>query len=1115
MLELLLSAAVGGTVEALAGKGLEGPLATRTETVRQKIGGQPAGVAGEAVRRAVNEARLEVRDEYFAGEDEHSREVVALLDHAPFAQEVTRRILLQGTPDFGRLRQHYLERNGEGASERWAALELPLDAFFEAIERHLAADPEFGAVVRDTQQLVRLSKLEGLTQIIAASSQNIEQLQRQVAVSGERTAEASEQGVDLLHVLVERAGVQGASLERIGALLTEVVRELAGEGAVKGAVNRLTAEETHMLRELRKECDRLPLAEEAESRDTTRRQSASLANVYVSLDTETSPDLEHVLRRLQVPEEERPKLIEAWAAHGSEDRAAGHRSDRESLVWPQEIDEDHPLHAWVESEHQWRAARRPVSALEALATEPQLVLLGDPGSGKSTFVNHLATLFSRAWLVQDEVWKQVLGRDFHEPLFPLRVVLRRWSASLVGEGGEEASRDTPQDRRGGAARKKLSAAEVRELAYRALESQTALSRQRLLERLDEPSTLVLFDGLDEVPEPEKAPGKKGRDADRRRLIIQAISALGTAHDGCKILVTCRVKPYQDPGYQLPDCPSYVLAGLDDERIRTFIHRWYEEIQRIGQLEPARATAARDRLLQELWQPGREVLVEMARTPLLLTMLAKVNAEDQLPKGREALYRKCVNQLLWEWDRVKSEDGELRSLGLLLAEAPVLIERDAFERVLRRQTFEVHGESGKQTADLPVAPLREKLAKLADDDWNWAQRVIELMQRRGGLLVEHEPGVFTFPHRSFQEYLAARWLVEQRASLGLRQLVEQQVWREVFLLAASYLGHAVGAPDVESLIHRLVSGKPPKKARHWQRILVAGLAWQELDSQSPGEGTGEELKERIPILLTQLMQHRDLPPAMRLEAGLALSDLGVLPEDLDEWVKIPADTLDYSFKIGKYPVTNAQYRRFVEAGGYDPEKEWWSEEAKSGILDFEERVGNSGWPQHPRFWSNRTYNRASLPVVGVSWYEARAYCAWWTGELRAAGELSEEEDIRLPTLAEWLRAAGGAEGQEYPWGKDFEAWRANTGESALGRPSPVSMSPGGVSAEEVWDLTANVWEWSLEKEEDRWPWLLGGAYYRDSDSSGTSARFRVPPGGGYDYVGFRCVCSPVSRADSES
>jgi len=210
----------------------------------------------------------------------------------------------------------------------------------------------------------------------------------------------------------------------------------------------------------------------------------------------------------------------------------------------------------------------------------------------------------------------------------------------------------------------------------------------------------------------------------------------------------------------------------------------------------------------------------------------------------------------------------------------------------------------------------------------------------------------------------------------------------------------------------------------------------------------------------------------------------------------------AFYIDRYPVTNEEYKRFVDATGhpapcYDVD---WAEPYDYN-WDPEERTPPRGKEKHP--------------VVLVSWEDARAYAAW-------AGK-------RLPTEAEWERAARGADGRRWPWGNRFVAGRCNTKESGAGSTTPVGQySPEGDSLEGVGDMVGNVWEWTSSlfrpypydandgresQEADGWRTLRGGSWRNDLDRARCTARldgdFLF-----FNNVGFRCVVS-AQDDDSES
>ena len=158
------------------------------------------------------------------------------------------------------------------------------------------------------------------------------------------------------------------------------------------------------------------------------------------------------------------------------------------------------------------------------------------------------------------------------------------------------------------------------------------------------------------------------------------------------------------------------------------------------------------------------------------------------------------------------------------------------------------------------------------------------------------------------------------------------------------------------------------------------------------------------------------------------------------------TLD-SYFIGKYPVTVEEFRAFVKMGGYHS-NEYWSE---AGWAWREATKKNK-----PQYWEDDIFSgEDKLPVVGVSWYEAAAYCRWLSMETGYP--------YRLPTEAEWEKAARGTDDRLYPWGNYFVNKLCNTRASNLDRTEPVGKySPGGDSPYGCADMVGNVSEWTLSQ-----------------------------------------------------
>jgi len=157
------------------------------------------------------------------------------------------------------------------------------------------------------------------------------------------------------------------------------------------------------------------------------------------------------------------------------------------------------------------------------------------------------------------------------------------------------------------------------------------------------------------------------------------------------------------------------------------------------------------------------------------------------------------------------------------------------------------------------------------------------------------------------------------------------------------------------------------------------------------------------------------------------------------VEIPQREVYMSaYLIDKYPVTNAEYKEFIESGGYKQRDLWsdagWDYVQRSKPLDSD--VVNSAMD-----------GEDDCPVVNVSWYEAEAFA-------RYAGK-------RLPTEAEWEKAARGTDGRIYPWGNEFDKAKLNCAESRIEKPTPVTRYLRGQSVYGCFDMAGNVWEWTAD------------------------------------------------------
>ena len=195
-----------------------------------------------------------------------------------------------------------------------------------------------------------------------------------------------------------------------------------------------------------------------------------------------------------------------------------------------------------------------------------------------------------------------------------------------------------------------------------------------------------------------------------------------------------------------------------------------------------------------------------------------------------------------------------------------------------------------------------------------------------------------------------------------------------------------------------------------------------------------------------------------------------------------------FWIDQTEVTNTQYKKCVTAG-----------------LCLEPTVCGSGE------WTYQDPLKNEYPVTCLTWDETQAYCGWIGG--------------RLPSEAQWEKAARGTEENKFPWGNEFDAAKCNSQESEIDGPRPVgSYSPQGDSPYGLMDVAGNVWEWTGDwydidyygiatSQDPRGPKtgdrrsLRGGSWYANYCSVRTSYRYYDVPNGRSTGVGFRCVVVP--------
>ncbi|WP_237377949.1 SUMF1/EgtB/PvdO family nonheme iron enzyme [Sulfidibacter corallicola] len=738
-----------------------------------------------------------------------------------------------------------------------------------------------------------------------------------------------------------------------------------------------------------------------------------------------------------------------------------------------------------EAEEPEKPQPQPCENLCRHPTYRHFVLAGKPGSGKSTLLRYL-----------------VVSRLHREPdLLPLHLPLRDMQAWLNRKKGHAGSHilDWAADTYGS----------------------HGIDRVFLERHTGQGKILWLLDGLDEI-----------FDLSLRLRAAKIIGNWFTSNQGRgdRLILTTRPHALEQArilgNLALPDTRASILP-LSEPLQEAFLSHWF-----LGLYGPTRKKTA-DEKKQALWHllEGRPDPDPFRDNPLMLSVLAIIFYNGKtLPERRADLYEQAVDMLLTQRFGPNEKDGSIekveqimRGLGLV---ARRLLERGRASDVGCHdfQTWFTEGYGrGKHGDQEDVTPLIRELGN------------------HSGLLTQSGDGQprYAFAHLTFQEYLAARSYAKDREpSKLLRERLGVGTWREVVLLTAGCL-FALGADfRGQDFIRGIFAccGDGDTSA------VGLSLAMEAM-AEAPNHIDLHEDIQKSKALTLAILGNRDsqVPEAARDALGLALGKLGdprlgvVKPE---RWVWIPLGRftmgrndgdkdeqpeheveVDRGFFLGKYPVTNEEYRAFVEADGYGDAR-WWSRLGRSWLEKEAEGV------KTPELWEDRAFNGANQPVVGVSWFEAEAYCNWLGAvlEKNRPGGWAGTPRVYMPSEIQWEYAARGSAGRRHPWGEQEPDEMVANYEGRLGRTSAVGIYPRGATPEGLLDMAGNVWEWcrtryegkayalstqereSLIIEEiDQSACLRGGSWSYGARGLPAACRLWFWAGGRFDLVGFRCCC----------
>lgn len=230
------------------------------------------------------------------------------------------------------------------------------------------------------------------------------------------------------------------------------------------------------------------------------------------------------------------------------------------------------------------------------------------------------------------------------------------------------------------------------------------------------------------------------------------------------------------------------------------------------------------------------------------------------------------------------------------------------------------------------------------------------------------------------------------------------------------------------------------------------------------------------------------PSAKPKAGLLMARLPLL-----KWQRIKAGGGVMAFDMAVFPTTNAQYRVFLHEGYANPH--FWNYSPFAS--DWFEKYGRS---------VPKVKGEDDHPVTNVCWFEAMAY-ALWLGEML-------KRDVRLPTQAQWRRAAQGDDGRAYSFGNEFSKELCNSLESGIRRTTPVTRYRHAASPFGIYDMCGNVWELCINSEGGSGDLLdieanapraiLGGAFNTRQEKLRVTFNFFVDPTYKLPTIGFRVI-----------
>jgi predicted NACHT family NTPase len=397
-----------------------------------------------------------------------------------------------------------------------------------------------------------------------------------------------------------------------------------------------------------------------------------------------------------------------------------------------------------------KVIQKRVSALDAVKKHPRLMVLGKPGSGKTTFLQYLATECSEG--------------KFQADLIPIFIRLKSFAKYASDEGN------------------------FRLLNYitRELYSCGISDRNAIETVLNHGKGLILLDGLDEV-----------LDEDENEVLEQ-IWQFSENYFKNQLIITCRTAASKR---QLHGFTNVEVADFNDTQIKSFVKKWFVAVVKNDQ-EQGKALAMQ--FIQKLYRLENKQIRELAVTPILLHLTCLVfQTKAEFPANRVKLYEQGLDILLRKWDEARGIQRDEVYRNLTLPRKKQLMTQVAASTFEQGDYFFEQDKIQQLIADyLKTLPnANTEPVQLQSD----SEAVLKGIEAQHGLLVERARGIYSFSHLTFQEYFTARKIVLGLESKQVKQLgcqIAEKRCREVLLLA---LGMCKSADCLLLLMKQQIDG----------------------------------------------------------------------------------------------------------------------------------------------------------------------------------------------------------------------------------------------------------------------------------------------------------------------